>query len=88
MNRYYTPNLAAEKKEELAKLRSAHNFWYVYTKPEHAASARAGLRTALESEDPGDRFDFESVLDECGFGYLEELSSLARGSRLWEVNFD
>ncbi len=88
MNRYYTPNLAVKKKEELAKLRSAHNFWYVYTKPEHAASARAGLKTALEREDPSDKFDFESVLDECGFGYLEELSSLAKSSRLWEVSFD
>jgi len=87
MNRHYT-KIPEARRAELHRMRGAHNLWYVYTKPEHAASARAGLRTALESEDPGDRFDFESVLDECGFGYLEELSSLARGSRLWEVNFD
>jgi hypothetical protein len=42
----------------------------------------------LEREDQSDRFDFESVLDECGFRYKEELPVLATNRKLWEVIFD
>lgn len=87
MNRYYTQGLDSQKKEQLAKLRSAHNFWYVYTRPELADTVRSGLRSHLEKEYPADTFDFESVLDECGFGYKERLPSLTTASTLWEVNF-
>jgi hypothetical protein len=89
MNRYYTPSLDSKKKEELARLRGAHNFWYVYARPEVSGKVGAGLRAQLEKEDPDDRFDFESVLDECGFRYKEELPALTSGRRrLWEVIFD
>jgi hypothetical protein len=87
MNRYYTPSLDAKRKEELARLRSAHNFWYVYAKPELAGRVKAGLQSHLGRENPGDRYDFESVLDECGFRYHEELPALATGRKLWEVMF-
>jgi len=88
MNRYYTPSLDAGKKEELARLRGAHNFWYIYARPDIAGKVKSGLKAQLEKEDPSDRFDFESVLDECGFRYMEELSTLASGKRLWEVIFE
>jgi hypothetical protein len=88
MNRYYTPSLDAKKKEELARLRSAHNFWYVYAKPDIAGKVRSGLKSQLGRENPEDRYDFESVLDECGFRYHEELPALATGRKLWEVMFD
>ncbi len=90
MNRYYTPSLDAAKKEQLAKLRTAHNFWYVYSRPDIASRIRAGLKAQLDKkEDPSERYDFESVLDECGFGYKEELPALASNNRkLWEVMFD
>ena len=88
MNRYYTPGLSSEKKEQLAHLRSAHNFWYVYARPEFALVVQTALESWLEKEDPGDRFAFESVLDECGFGYKQELPALTSGSNLWEVIFD
>ena len=89
MNRYYTPSLDAKKKEELARLRSAHNFWYVYARPDIADNIRSGMRSQLEKkENPDDRFDFESVLDECGFHYKEELAALANNRKLWEVMFD
>jgi hypothetical protein len=39
-------------------------------------------------EDPNDRYDFEYVLDECGFHYLEELTALANNKKVWEVKFD
>ncbi len=89
MNRYYTPSLDGKKKEELARLRGAHNFWYVYARPDLADRVRSGLVSHLDKgEDPDDRFDFESVLDECGYGYKEELSVLSSGKKLWEVMFD
>ncbi|HEU0047316.1 MAG TPA: hypothetical protein VFQ43_06905, partial [Nitrososphaera sp.] len=88
MNRYYTPSLDAKKKQQLAGLRTAHNFWYVYAKPDIVGRIRSGLQSQLEKEDQSDRFDFESVLDECGFRYKEELPALATNRRLWEVMFD
>jgi hypothetical protein len=88
MNRHYTPSLDAKKKEDLAKLRTAHNFWYVYVRPDVADRVRSGLKAQLEKEEPGDRFDFESVLDECGFRYGEKLPALASNKKLWEVMFD
>jgi hypothetical protein len=88
MDRYYTPTLDSKKKDELARLRGAHNFWYVYSRPDVAGRVGAGLRAQLEKEDPGDRFDFESVLDECGFRYKEELPALTSNRKLWEVIFD
>jgi SAM-dependent methyltransferase len=88
MNRYYTPSLTAEKKQQLAKLRGAHNFWYIYARQDIAGRLRDGLKAYLAAEDASDRYDFESVLDECGFGYMEELSALTKARRLWEVMLD
>ena len=89
MNRYYAPSLDSGKKEHLAKLRTAHNFWYVYAKPKLTAKIRSGLQWWLKKvEDPNDRFDFESILDECGFHYMEELPALGNNRKVWEVKFD
>jgi hypothetical protein len=88
MNRYYTRGLEEKKKSELAELRSAHNFWYIYARPEHARAVSLGLKGQLENEDPSDRYGFESVLDECGFGYKQSLPSITSGNTLWEVIFD
>ena len=88
MNRHYTKGIGEQRKEELAGLRSAHNFWYVYAKPEHLDAARSGLKAQLQKEDPNDAFNFESVLDECGFGYMEKLPGLTTAGTLWEVIFD
>jgi len=88
MNRYYTPGLDPVKKEQLAKLRTAHNFWYVYARPDIADRIRSGLKAQLEKEDASQRFDFESVLDECGFRYMEELPALTNSKKLWEARFD
>ena len=92
MNRYYTPSLDSGKKEQLAKLRTSHNFWYLYAKPELTGRIKSGLQSWLkkeeEGDDPNDRFDFESVLDECGFHYMEELPALANNEKLWKVKFD
>lgn len=88
MNRYYTPSLSEEKKKQLAGLRSAHNFWHVYARPDVADKVKESLRAQAAMEDPHDRFEFEGVLDECGFGYKEELLTVTSARRLWEVVFD
>jgi hypothetical protein len=88
MNRYYTPSLTEEKKNQLARLRSAHNFWYVYARPDLYRQIRDGLEKWLEKEQATGSYDFESVLDECGFHYKEELPSLTTAKRLWEVILD
>lgn len=88
MNKYYTPSLTEEKKQKLAGLRSAHNFWYVYARPEIANNIRASLKAQLAIENANDRYDFESVLDECGFGYMQRLENPAMREPLWQVQFD
>ena len=88
MNRHYTPSITEEKKAQLARLRGAHNFWYIYARPEIAGKIHRALESQLAKENPEDRYDFECVLDECGFGYKEELSALTSAKKLWEVIFD
>jgi hypothetical protein len=99
MNHYYTPSLDDEKKGQLARLRTAHNFWYIYTKPQITDRVRSILQSYVHKEQQRQerdlikqRYDFETILDECGFRYGEELSALISGSstnqRLWTIRFD
>jgi SAM-dependent methyltransferase len=94
MNRFYTPALTTDekKKQELSKIRTAHNFWYIYTRPEILDKANIALKSWLHKEEQvfaAERFGFESVLDECGFNYMEELPAIvSKYKRLWEVMFD
>jgi hypothetical protein len=96
MNRFYTSSLRTKKskREELMKLRTAHNLWYVYTRPEISRKVRVALKCWLKKEEhegqyAKHRFDFESVLDECGFHYMETLAALlSKSNQLWGVRFD
>jgi SAM-dependent methyltransferase len=94
MNKFYTPALKTDekKKQELSEIRTAHNFWYIYTRPEIFDKANIALKSWLHKEEEvfaTERFGFESVLDECGFRYMEELPAiLSQDRRLWEVMFD
>jgi hypothetical protein len=94
MNKYYTPSsiLSEQNKHGLAHLRAAHNLWYIYARPSIANEVVAYLKScaAKENEPSSKRqFDFESVLDECGFHYMEMLPSLPnKDKRLWEIIFD
>src|SRR5919109_5449947 len=94
MNKYYTPSsiLSDQTKHHLAQLRDAHNLWYIYARPAIANEVVAGLKSCAEKEqEPYSKrqFNFESVLDECGFHYMEMLPSLPnKEKRLWEIMFD
>jgi SAM-dependent methyltransferase len=92
MNKYYT-SLTNEIKEELSKLRSAHTIWYVYTKENLSSTVGWALKlwmkneTQLSLED--EKYNFEQLLDECGYHYNEELSVLISVKKaLWQVSFE
>src|SRR5215207_1209430 len=88
MNRYYT-KIPDSRRIELAKMRGAHNLWYVYAKPQKIWSVKAALKRQLEKESPSnDRYDFESVLDECGYGYLQKLENPAMLEPMWQVQWN
>jgi SAM-dependent methyltransferase len=93
MNKYYT-KISDETRQDLFRLRTAHNLWYVYSKPsKYGMVASALLKCSRqESHDLSyERYDFENVLDECGFRFREELnvptSDKQSKARLWEIEF-
>ena len=74
MNRYYTKH-GNQQLSMLSSLRGAHNLWYVYSKkPVTSQAIKAALEHWLVQEKSfNESYDFESVLDECGYRYLEKL---------------
>jgi hypothetical protein len=88
MNRYYT-KMAEITRTKLAKMRGAHNLWYVYAKPQKVQKVRTALKRQVEKESPFDqRYDFESILDECGYSYLQKLENPAMLEPMWQVQWD
>ena len=88
MNRYYT-KMAESTRIKLAKMRGAHNLWYVYAKPQEVRSVKTTLKMQVEKESPfNDRYDFESILDECGYGYLQKLENPAMLEPMWQVQWN
>jgi SAM-dependent methyltransferase len=92
MNRYYT-KMSAQTRQALFEMRGAHNLWYIYIK-KHTTSEviKSALLQRLEEEKKGqqERYDFEDILDECGFMYLQKLqnpSSEGELDLLWEIKF-
>jgi hypothetical protein len=93
MNRYYT-GMSEEKYHGLSLLRGAHNLWYIYcSKEQKSEIIKVTLKEQIEWEKNAFeqwRYDFEQVLDECGFGYHEKVKDFISGKeeRLWEIHFD
>jgi SAM-dependent methyltransferase len=92
MNNYYT-QIADEVKKQLVELRSAHTVWYVYAKENLSSILNEALNLWLKKESQlsldVEKYDFEYVMDECGFHYNEELSLLSPPKKeLWKVYFD
>jgi SAM-dependent methyltransferase len=91
MNKYYT-RISKNVYRQLSDIRGAHNLWYVYSRnPQNFQRIRASLRYCLRQElSVSSNYDFESIMDDCGFGYLEQLSGVGRKiklNKLWEVIF-
>jgi SAM-dependent methyltransferase len=90
MNKYYTP-LTNDIKKELSKLRSAHTMWHIYTKENLSSTVNWALKLWIKKEISLDdeKYNFERILDECGFHYNEELSVLTSVKKaLWQVSFE
>jgi SAM-dependent methyltransferase len=92
MNKYYTP-MTDETKKQLLELRSAHTVWYVYARENLSSISSQALSLWLkkESQLPLDveKYNFEQVMDECGFHYNEELALLSPPKKaLWKVSFE
>jgi SAM-dependent methyltransferase len=92
MNKYYTP-MTAEIKKRLLQLRSAHTMWYVYAKENLSTILNEALKLWMKKENqlPLDveKYDFERILDECGFHYNEEVPVLTSAKKaLWQVSFE
>ena len=91
MNRYYT-RISNKGLERLTSLRGAHNLWYIYSSDKDISEKiRRNLAIAAKEErsDLNETYDYEDVLDECGFGFHQELSTVGDGSceKLWEINY-
>ena len=91
MNRYYT-SISKETRQVLSKLRSAHNLWYVYSNPSKSDIVRSVIKKCIKQEAHdfiNEHYEFESVLDDCGFRYHEELeepsSEIKSTAKLWEI---
>ena len=91
MNRYYT-SISKETCQDLSKLRSAHNLWYVYSNPSKSDIVRSVIKKCIKQEAHdfiNEHYEFESVLDDCGFRYHEELeepsSEIESTAKLWEI---
>jgi SAM-dependent methyltransferase len=94
MNRYYT-KMSSKNYLFLSKLRGAHNLWYIYSRKHSKSEVIKSIlmqRLQHEKKDVSERYDFEDVLDECGFRYLEQLQNLSSyveiKERLWDIQFN
>ena len=95
MNNYYTDSLTNKDnvRQYLSRLRTANNFWYVYSSNSISNKITNALKSQIQKEENDhlfsrEKFDFEVVLDECGFGYYEKLPSLLSTEKsLWKVHF-
>jgi hypothetical protein len=90
MNYYYT-KVPRKTYHKLIKMRRAHNLWYIYCSNE--TKSEVIVKTLIrnvqkEREASSNRYDFEDVLDECGFKYLESAGDPTSCERLWEIYFD
>jgi SAM-dependent methyltransferase len=91
MNQYYTV-IRNDVKQELFELRSVHNIWHVYARDQISRGVYEALKSWAETEQKlcsyKEKFDFEMILDVCGFGYHEKIPVSKHNKILWKVMFD
>jgi hypothetical protein len=85
-NKYYS-GFDNKLIEFLSDLRGSHNYWYIYCRNEKKSEViKETLMAQVEAEKAFKRsvtYEFEQVLDELGFGFLEKIND----KRLWEIKF-
>ncbi len=92
INNHFYSNLDSKSLQFLSNLRGAHNFWYIYSKNDIKSDLLIdALKKQIqeEKEDKTLSYDFEKILDECGFSFLQSLdnTSLNSQTKLWEIDF-
>ena len=92
-NRFYS-NLDFKNLQFLSNLRGAHNFWYVYSKDDRKSQLLVDTlkkQILLEENKEGKivPYDFEKILDECGFSVHQCLYNnyINSKTKLWEIDF-
>jgi SAM-dependent methyltransferase len=90
MNKYYT-NMSNELYDYLFDLRGAHNLWYVYIKNSDYIDKVKKTLIHCQQKDQT-KYDFEQVMDECGFKYFEDSQFSEEGNEnelfsLWKIKF-
>jgi hypothetical protein len=92
-NQFYS-NLDSKSLQFLSNLRGAHNFWYVYSKDNlksHLLIDTLKKQIIHEENKVGKiiPYDFEKILDECGFSFHQCLDNNSINSKtiLWKIEF-
>ena len=93
-NRFYS-NLDSKSLQFLSNLRGAHNFWYVYSKDKRKSQLLVDTlkKQRLHEENKEGKivvpYDFEKILDECGFSLHQCLYNnyINSKTKLWEIDF-
>ncbi len=92
-NKFYS-NLDSKSLQFLSNLRGAHNFWYVYSKDNiksHLLIDSLKKQILFEENNEGKiiPYDFEKILDECGFSFHQCLPNnyIKSKIKLWEIDF-
>ena len=88
-NKYYS-KISDEIIKSLSELRGAHNLWYVYSKPKYKEGIKETLRDCLVDEKKKENkgYDFEDILDEVGYRYLESFNVGDKRHLLWDIVFN
>jgi hypothetical protein len=93
INNHFYSNLDSKILHFLSTLRGAHNFWYIYSKDKIKSDLiidRLKKQIVLEETniDKIIPYDFEKVLDECGFSFHEciENHNINSKIKLWKMD--
>lgn len=94
INNHFYSNLDSKNLQFLSNLRGAHNFWYVYSKDNRKSQLLVDTlkKQILYEENTEGKivpYDFEKILDECGFSLHQCLyiNSIKSKTKLWELDF-
>jgi SAM-dependent methyltransferase len=93
INNHFYSNINSKILHFLSTLRGAHNFWYIYSKDKIKSDLiidRLKKQIVLEETniDKIIPYDFEKVLDECGFSFHEciENQNINSKIKLWKMD--
>lgn len=94
INNHFYSNLDSKSLHFLSTLRGAHNFWYIYSKDNIKKDLIIdGLKRQIVLEETNTdkkiQYEFEKVLDECGFSFYQciENHDINSKIKLWKMEF-